>query len=120
MKNLFMIESKYKKNLTDVELNYIKDIIEYFCSLGMKLILQNPIYSIDRVRDLINKGIENRLFNTNIIIDYKIELNFYSKDEKRDYKISNLLEDKNNPSEDNIKILYRYKNGEFYEYEYKI
>jgi len=114
-----MIESKYKKNLTDVELNYIKDIIEYLCSLGVKLISVNN-YSLNGVRDLISKEIEKRLFNTDMIIYYKIELNFYSKDEKRDYKISNLLEDKNNTSEDNIKILYRYRNGELYEYEYKI
>ena len=109
------------KTLAEIELDYVRNIIEFFCREYLaKLPFNKSGYKLAELRELISKQIKNRLVNSNLIKDYKVEINVYPKDEKRNCQIDNVLEDKNVVLEDNITVLYEYRRGEFYEHKYKI
>ena len=109
------------KTLAEIELDYVRNIIEFFCIEYPNHIKFNKSgYKLAELRELISKQIQNRLVESNLIKDYKVEINVYPKDERRNCQIDNVLEDKNVVLEDNITVLYEYRRGEFYEHKYKI
>ena len=110
------------KTLEEIELDYVRNIIEFFCR-------EYPIhtkfdkysgYKQSELKELISKQIKNRLVNSNLLKDYKVEINVHPKDEKRNCQIDNVLEDKNIVLEDNITVFYEKHSGQFYEYKYKL
>ena len=110
------------KNLAEIELDYVRNIIEFFCReypIHVKFDKYSG-YKQAEIKELISKQIKNRLVNSNLIKDYKVNINVYPKDERRNCQIDNVLEDKNIVLEDNITVLYEYRRGEFYEYKYKL
>ena len=109
------------KTLAEIELDYVRNIIEFFCIEYPNHIKFNKSgYKQAELRELISKQIQNRLVSSNLLKDYKVQINVYPKDEKRNCQIDNVLEDKNIVLEDNITVLYEYRRGEFYEHKYKI
>ena len=109
------------KALAEIELDYVRNIIEFFCReypIHIKF-NKNSGYKAE-LKELISKQIQNRLVSSNLLKDYKVEINIYPKDERRNCQIDNVLEDKNIVLEDNITVLYEYRRGEFYEYKYKL
>jgi hypothetical protein len=106
------------RTLVEIELDYIRDIIEYFCRYYTTMYINNP-ESLE-ITNLISKQINDRLLTTNLIIDYKVKVNIYPKDEKRDSVINNILEDKS-ILEDNIVVYYQRRRGDsIKELKYKI
>lgn len=106
------------RTLVEIELDYIRDIIEYFCRYYTTMYINNP-ESLE-ITNLISKQINDRLLTTNLIIDYKVKVNIYPKDEKRDSVINNILEDKS-ILEDNIVVYYQRRRGDkINEIKYKI
>ena len=122
MKNLYEIELDYAKTLVEIELDYARNIIEFFCREYPRQIKFNKYseYKQSELKELISKQIQNRLVNSNLLRNYKVEINVHPKDEKRNCQIDNVLEDKNIVLEDNITVLYEYRRGEFFEYKYKL
>ena len=109
------------KTLAEIELDYVRNIIEFFCrEYPIHIKFNKSGYKQAELRELISKQIQNRLVNSNLIKDYKVQIDVYPKDERRNCQIDNVLEDKNIVVEDNITVLYEYRRGEFYEYKYKI
>jgi len=110
------------KSLAEIELDYVRNIIEFFCieyPIHIKFD-KNSAYKQAEIRELISQQIHNRLVSSNLIKNYKVEINVHKKDERRNCQIDNVLEDKNIVLEDNITVLYEYRRGEFYEYKYKL
>ena len=122
MKNLYEIELDYAKTLVEIELDYARNIIEFFCREYPRQIKFNKYseYKQSELKELISKQIQNRLVSSNLLRDYKVQINVHPKDEKRNCQIDNVLEDKNIVLEDNITVLYEYRRGEFFEYKYKL
>jgi len=121
------------KNLGEIELDYVRNTIGFFCreytaSFPLGLITGTELhinfdkwlYKQSEIKELISKQIQNRLVNSNLLKDYKVQINVHPKDEKRNCQIDNVLEDKNIVLEDNITVLYEYRRGEFFEYKYKL
>jgi hypothetical protein len=110
------------KNLEEIELDYVRNIIEFFCReypIHIRLDKHSG-YKKAELKDLISRQIHNRLVSSNLLKDYKVEINVHPKDEKRNCQIDNVLEDKNIVLEDNITVFYEYRRGEFFEYKYKL
>lgn len=106
------------RTLVEIELDYIRDIIEYFCRYYTTMYINKPP-SLE-ITNLISKQINDRLLITNLIIDYKVQVNIYPKDEMRDSIIDNILEDKN-ILEDNVVVYYQRRRGDsIKELKYKI
>ena len=110
------------KNLEEIELDYVGNIIEFFCreyQIHTKFDKYSG-YKQSELQDMISRQIKNRLVNSNLLKDYKVEINIYPKDERRNSQIDNVLEDKNTFLEDNITVFYEKHSGQFYEYKYKL
>lgn len=108
------------KSLSEIELDYVRSIIEFFCREYPIHVKFNKTGYEAELKELISKQIQNRLVNSNLIKNYKVEINVYPKDERRKCQIDNVLEDKNVFLEDNITVVYEYRRGEFFEYKYKL
>ncbi len=106
------------RTLVEIELDYIRDIIEYFCRYYTTMYINKPP-SLE-ITNLISKQINDRLLITNLIVDYKVDVNIYPKDEMRESIIDNILEDKS-ILEDNIVVYYqRMRADKINEIKYKI
>ena len=110
------------KTLGEIELDYVRNIIEFFCREYLTHLKFNKYsdYKKTELQDMISKQIKNRLVNSNLLKDYKVQINVHPKDEKRNCQIDNVLEDKSIVLEDNITVFYEYRRGQFYEYKYKL
>ena len=110
------------KTLAEIELDYVRNIIEFFCREYPTHLKFNKYsdYKKTELQDMISRQIKNRLVNSNLLRNYKVEINVYPVSEKRNCQIENVLEDKNTFLEDNITVLYEYRQGEFFEYKYKL
>ena len=109
------------KSLDQIELDYIKDIIEFFCREYTKMIkFDGSGYKQAELLSMISKQIDVRLVSTRLLYDYKVNINVYPKYEKRNAQIENVLEGKNIILEDNIHIFYEKSRGYIYEYMYKL
>jgi len=121
------------KTLDEIELEYVRNTIGFFCreytaSFPLGLITGTELhinfdkwlYKQSEIKELISKQIQNRLVNSNLLKDYKVQINVHPKDEKRNCQIDNVLEDKSIVLEDNITVFYEYRRGQFYEYKYKL
>lgn len=102
------------KDLRDIELEYITGVINFFCGAYSKL--------GDQIQDLLSNQIDKRLLKTNLIYDYKVEVNIYPKSEKRDTKLDIILEDSEKEIlEDHISVFYqRLKADSIKEIKYKL
>jgi len=114
------------KTLVEIELDYVRNIIEFFCreyqstwNTHLKFNKYSD-YKKTELQDMISRQIKNRLVSSNLLKDYKVQINVHPKDERRNCQIDNVLEDKNIVLEDNITVLYEYRRGEFFEYKYKL
>lgn len=110
------------KTLAEIELDYVRNVIEFFCREYPAHLKFNKYsdYKKTELQDMISRQIKNRLVSSSLLKDYKVQINVHPKDEKRNCQIDNVLEDKNIVLEDNITVLYEYRRGEFFEYKYKL
>ena len=110
------------KTLAEIELDYVRNVIEFFCKEYPTHLKFNKYsdHKKTELQDMISRQIKNRLVNSNLLKDYKVQINVHPKDEKRNCQIDNVLEDKNIVLEDNITVFYEYRRGEFFEYKYKL
>ena len=110
------------KTLAEIELDYVRNVIEFFCREYLTHLKFNKYsgYKKTELQDMISRQIKNRLVNSNLLKDYKVQINVHPKDEKRNCQIDNVLEDKSIVLEDNITVFYEYRRGQFYEYKYKL
>lgn len=105
------------KTLEEIESEYIRDVILFFCREYTTIF--NKI-SIENISNRVSKQINDRLLTKNLISDYKVQVNIHPKDEKRDSIIDNILEDKS-ILEDNIIVYYQRRRGDkINEIKYKI
>ncbi len=108
------------KTLLEIENEYINDVILFFCREYTKLYISFKYGKPYDISDMISKQIHERLLTTNLIVDYKVQVNIYPKDEMRDSIIDNILEDKS-ILEDNIVVYYQRRRADsIKEIKYKI
>ena len=99
------------KTIDEIELNYIREIIQYFCVEYIKWIKFNGSeYQQHELKHLISRQIDNRLIHTHLLINYKLEINVYPLSEKRNVKIQNVIDGGDNFLQDNITIFYETRN----------
>ena len=111
------------KELAEIERDYIKDIIEFFCKKSFevfgKSFLKSQINSHDII-SWIENHIRKRLFETGIITDYRIIINFNDIAKNRDYRIDQVLGNDSVKPKNNIEVSVRYGNRDFETFEYEI
>ena len=73
------------KSLSEIELDYVRNIIEFFCREYPTHIKFDKYsgYKQSELREIISKQIQSRLVNSFLIKDYKVQINVYPKDERR-------------------------------------
>ncbi len=113
------------KTLLEIEDEYINGVILFFCEKYTTMYVNKPpsleLYRQQLcIKNLISKQINDRLLTTNLIIDYKVQVNIHQKDEMRDSIIDNILEDKS-ILEDNVVVYYQRRRADsIKEIKYKI
>ena len=98
------------KSLAEIELDYVRNIIEFFCReypIHVKF-NKNSDYKKSELEELISKQIHNRLVHSNLIKNYKVQINVYPKDERRNCQIDNVLENQNKPIDIDYQKLEKY------------
>ena len=111
------------KTLDEIETDYVNNIIEYFCKempIHIKFNKHSEMKKAELIQRISNQ-IDNRLLNNHLVKNYLVKVNVYSKDERRDVQIENLIENKNTPLlEDHISVCIDRRGISFYELKYKI
>jgi len=106
------------KTLLEIECEYINGVILFFCEKYTSMYVNKPLSF--EIKNLISKQINDRLLTTNLIIDYKVQVNIHPKDEMRDSIIDNILEDKS-ILENNVVVYYQRRRADsIKEIKYKI
>jgi len=121
-----------QKSLTDINKSYIKDIIDFFVREYSIMYLTNiKNKQIDgvlrwhesgfpnKLKEGIERQIENRLFKNNLIKDFKVVINVTPLQERRDNKISSIIQNVDLLENDNIAV-YISVNHEISEIKYYI
>jgi len=104
------------KELAEIERGYIKDIIEFFCRKSFEIFGKNFLKSKINSHDIISwieNHIRKRLFETGIITDYRIIINFNDIADQ-------LLGNDSDKPKNNIEVSVRYGNRDFETFEYEI
>lgn len=109
------------KELVEIERDYIKDIIEFFCrkSLEFFIVRKSDSFSHE-VKSWIESKIRKRLLETGLITDYMIVVSFYDIVKTRDMKINQLLGTSSVKPKNTIKVSVRYGNRDFDTFEFEI
>lgn len=109
------------KELAEIERNYIKDIIEFFCRKSLELFIGRKSDSFSHeVTSWIESKIVKRLHQTGLITDYQIVVNFYDIAETREMKIGQLLGTSSVNPKNSIEVSVRYGNRDFETFEFEI
>ena len=61
------------------------------------------------LKENISKQVENRLLNTNLILDYRVDVMIFPKTEKRDIKINDIITDSNTDITSKIIVCVKYR-----------
>ena len=91
-------------SLINIEKQYCGDIIKFFCE-------EYPKMKVDKefLKENISKQVENRLLNTNLILDYRVDVMIFPKTEKRDIKINDIITDSNTDITSKIIVCVKYR-----------
>lgn len=101
-----------EKNLIDVEKEYCNEVVKFFCKEYVKRYSQKHRSNNDRKEMLQNQlsdQIKNRLHSTNLIRNFRVDAYLFPVSEKRDLKIDNLLENKDENTESKIVVCLEYR-----------
>jgi hypothetical protein len=105
-----------QKSLTDINKSYIKDIIDFFVREYSIMYLKNKQF--DRLKEAIERQIENRLLKTKLIKDFRVLINVTPLQERRDNKISSIIQNTDLLENDNITVLISHIDHEITETKY--
>ena len=110
------------KELHEIERDYIENIIEFFCAKSLELFTGRTSSSFNshEITSWIESKIRKRLFESNLITDYRIVVNFYDIAKTRDMKIEQLLGTSLVKPKNSIEVSVRYGNRDFETFEYEI
>jgi hypothetical protein len=100
-----------EKSLFDIEKQYCIDVTKFFCDqYGIQFKQkENADERRTSIQSLITNQIENRLYHTNLIKDYKVDVLVFPLSEKREIRIDNVLEDKDEDTTDRITICLEFR-----------
>jgi hypothetical protein len=90
------------KTLQEINSNYIKDLFRFF-SYEYTQMYKDP----NRIKEAINKQIESRMHNTNMILNWRITIDGPTLSEVRDTTIHNILN--NDTKKHPIKIEFMFQ-----------
>jgi hypothetical protein len=105
------------KTLVEIEREYSTEVIKFFTREYSTVARKRDREEIIR---LISKQIVNRLLNTGLVSDYKVEVILFLKDERRDIVIDNILEDKDADITSRVTVYIKYRDGHMMCYEHLI
>jgi hypothetical protein len=109
------------KELAEIERDYIKDIVEFFCRKSFEIFGENFLKSNSHdIISWIENKIKKRLFEPGIITDYRIIINFNDIAKNRDYRIDQVLGNDSVKPKNNIEVSVRYGNRDFETFEFEI
>jgi hypothetical protein len=112
------------KTLDEIETDYVNNIIDFFCRempTHIKFNKHSEIKKAELIQRISNQ-IETRLLNNHLVKNYKVIINIYPIEERRDTQIDNLIDNKNIPlPEDHISVLVERRGiSGFYELKYNL
>ena len=76
------------KTLQEINSNYIKDLFKFFCYEYTQMYKDS-----NRIKEAIEKQIESRMINTNMIHNWRITIDGATLSDVRDTTIHNILND---------------------------
>jgi hypothetical protein len=114
------------KDLADINKDYVKNIIEFFCRKSLETILLSPSGKgtggefTYQLRSWIENHIRKRLFDKEFITNYDISVNINSLRDHRDYKIDKVLGNQVKELKDYIRVSVRFPDRSFDTFDYVI
>lgn len=115
------------KDLADINKDYVKNIIEFFCRKSLETILLSPSEKgtgggefTYQLRSWIENHIRKRLFDKEFITNYDISVNINSLCDHRDYKIDKVLGNQVKELKDYIRVSVRFPDRSFDTFDYII
>lgn len=101
------------KSIYDIEKQYCSDVIKYYLN---DILLNSKRNDIDTFRSSVktrlSKVIESRLLQSNLITNYKVDVNIFPLSEKRNHQINNVLTDRYTDTTNRVTVLIQYRNRE--------
>lgn len=108
------------KELAEIERDYIKDIIEFFCRKSLEIFIYKSSFNSHEITSWIESKIRKRLHETGLITDYRIVVNFNDIAKNRDYRIDQVLGNDSTKPKNTIEVSVKYGNRDFETFEYEI
>jgi hypothetical protein len=110
------------KNIIDIEKQYCTDIIQYYLNdlLSNSRKINDPAAFRNEIKTRLSGVIESRLLQTNLIIDYKVDVNIFPLSEKRNHQIDNILTNSYVDVIDRVTVLLKYRSHEMVAIEHLI
>jgi hypothetical protein len=105
------------KTLSEIEREYTTEIVKFFTREYSTISRKRKK---EEIISLISRQIENRLLNTGLIRNYRVDAILYPKDERRDVVIDNLLENKDDDVTNKVTVLIEHIDRTFLCYEHLI
>ena len=113
--------------LAEIEKEYVKNIVEFFCRKSLETILLSPsgkatgggVFSY-QLSSWIENHLRRRLFEKDFIINYDINVYTNNLADVRDYKIDSVLGNESKEPRNYIRVNVRYKDRTFDQFDYYI
>lgn len=103
------------KSLYDIERDYCQEVSKFFSVGVLNLVDRKSTRSLNELKSFLQEKIggqlKSRLLDTNLIVEYRVDVNIYTLDFIRDSKISTLLDGEEVIPEENITVYLKYRNG---------
>ena len=113
--------------LAQIEKEYVKNIVEFFCRKSLETILLSPSGGTTgggeftyQLRSWIENHLRRRLFEKDFIINYDINVYINNLADVRDYKIDSVLGNESKEPKNYIRVNVRYKDRTFDQFDYDI
>ena len=108
--------------LAEIEKEYVKNIVEFFCRKSLETILLSPRSKEFnyQVSSWIENHLRRRLFEKDFIINYDINVYTNNLADVRDYKIDSVLGNESKEPRNYIRVNVRYKDRTFDQFDYDI
>lgn len=115
------------KELAEIEKEYVKNIVEFFCRKSLETILISPSGKATgggefsyQLSSWIENHLRRRLFEKDFITNYNINVNINNLADIRDYKIDSVLGNESKEPKNYIRVSVRYKDRSFEQFDYDI
>jgi len=111
------------KTIDEIEKEYCVGVVKFFCKQygsQFKQKSMDPKERTSSIQTLISRQIDSRLCATNIIKNFRVIVTILPEDDRRDLKIDNVFEGKEENTKDMISVSIQFRDFTMVSYEHLI